>query len=174
VTSARLVHKATDALPDAAWQVMISGFRGRKTYSQITKELLALGFRVPERTVARRAIDWRAEQLRREVMQAVGTEATQADLLEEVVDLVQVLDVRPGWAIRARRRVQKAVTLFYNEPVPEQARQVKLELTRFCLERFYANARAVGAIDRSGEGKGPGANYAAGDAGGGYDERSNR
>jgi hypothetical protein len=143
MTSRRLVHKVTDALPPAAWDIIVSGFRHKKMYRQIAIELGRAGFHVSERTIARRAAEWRAELVRRDMLAVIGTEAATTDLLQEVVHLVDVLDVGPDWALRARRRVQKAVAAFFDDPGSEQAHAIKLELARFRLEAFAANARAV-------------------------------
>jgi len=137
MTSRRLVHKVTDALPPAAWDIIVSGFRHKKMYRQIAIELGRAGFHVSERTIARRAAEWR------DMLAVIGTEAATTDLLQEVVHLVDVLDVGPDWALRARRRVQKAVAAFFDDPGSEQAHAIKLELARFRLEAFAANARAV-------------------------------
>ena len=62
----RLAHKATDTLPPDAWAVMIAGFRARKTYTAIARDLADIGQPVPERTIARRAIEFRRDQSRRD------------------------------------------------------------------------------------------------------------
>ncbi len=62
----RLTHKATDGLGAEAQRIMVCGFRERKTYRAIAKDLAAIGEEVPERTIARRAVEWRSEQARRE------------------------------------------------------------------------------------------------------------
>lgn len=63
-----MVHKATDELPPEAWRVMTAGFRAKKTYRAIAFDLAAIGFEVPERTIGRRAVEWRAEEARREAV----------------------------------------------------------------------------------------------------------
>ena len=172
MTSSRLVHRITDSLPNSAWQIMLAGFREKKTYRHIAIDLAKAGFHVAERTIARRSLELRAEQLRRELVRVVGTEAATSDLLEEVVHLVEVLDVRPEWALRARRRVQKAVAEFFNNPSAEQARAVKLELARFRLESFTANARAVDETARLAGDQEPGEKETAGGTGGGHNDGS--
>ncbi len=62
----RLVHKATDGLSAEAQRVMIGGFRARKTYAAIARDLVEIGEEVQERTIARRAAEWRQSQERRE------------------------------------------------------------------------------------------------------------
>jgi hypothetical protein len=69
---ARLTHKATDSLPEVARQIMLAGFRGKKTYAAIARELAAIGVNVPERTIARRRSDWEAEERRREALMILG------------------------------------------------------------------------------------------------------
>jgi hypothetical protein len=63
---ARQVHKSTDGLPDEAVRILIGGFRARKTYAAIARDLAEIGAEVPERTIARRASEWRQAQERRD------------------------------------------------------------------------------------------------------------
>ena len=62
----RLAHKATDTLPPEAWAIMTAGFRAKKTYAAIARDLADIGLPVPERTIARRAIEFRRDQSRRD------------------------------------------------------------------------------------------------------------
>jgi hypothetical protein len=63
---ARLTHKATDHLSADALRLMTAGFRQRKTYRAIAADLAAIGVKVPERTIARRGVEWRTAQSRRD------------------------------------------------------------------------------------------------------------
>lgn len=65
---ARLAHKATDDLPAEAWRLMHAGFRMKKTYRAIAADLEEIGCEVAERTIARRAVEWRHEQSRKEAV----------------------------------------------------------------------------------------------------------
>jgi hypothetical protein len=170
MTTGRLVHKSTDNLPTSAWDIMIRGFQSKKRYRLIALELARMGFHVAERTIARRAVDWRAEQLRRQAMKVASTEGARADLLEETISILKVLDLKPGWAMRARRRVQRAVLGFFDNPDGEHAQSVKRELLRFRLEQLVSQARAVGAPEGGGRAQALGPeNSTAGNAGGGHD-----
>jgi hypothetical protein len=62
---ARLVHKSTDGLDEQAVRVMVAGFRARKTYAAIRRDLAEMGVEVAERTIARRGQEWLAEERRR-------------------------------------------------------------------------------------------------------------
>ena len=97
----RLVHKATDGLGADALRAMTGGFREKKSYRAIARDLAEIGVKVPERTIARRAVEWRGEQSRRtaareqvqdlvaamksenlsaaEMLQALATDALLAD-----------------------------------------------------------------------------------------------
>lgn len=64
----RFAHKSTDDLSAEAWRIMRAGFRARKTYAGLVLEIeAATGEVVPERTVARRGIEWRNDESRRQV-----------------------------------------------------------------------------------------------------------
>jgi hypothetical protein len=63
---ARLAHKSTDRLSPEAVRLMIAGFRARKTYAAIARDLAEIGVTVPERTIARRGAEWQAEERRRQ------------------------------------------------------------------------------------------------------------
>jgi len=63
---ARLVHKATDSLSAEAQRLMVAGFRAKKTYTAIVRDLAEIGEAVSDSTIARRASEWRAEQSRRQ------------------------------------------------------------------------------------------------------------
>lgn len=165
MTGGRLVHRATDGLPESAWNLLVSGFRARKAYRAISQELAKLGFNVPERTVARRAADWRTEQFRREALRVAAIEAPRTDWLEEVIGILEILDVRSGWMLRGKRRVQKAVLGFLDEASMENAQTVKRELLRFRLETVVWQQRGAGAGLELGQ---PNTNK-AGEAGGGHD-----
>jgi hypothetical protein len=141
----RLVHRSTDNLPAAAFEIMTSGFRSTKTFHAIAQELAAAGFAVSERTVARRSVEWRAQNVQREALRVSSTEAPRTDWLVEVTGIVEVLDHRPGWKYRARGRVMKAVSGFLDEPTVEAAQKVSRELLRFRLETLIWQVRSVGA-----------------------------
>ncbi len=147
MTPGRLVHKATDGLPDSAWQVMFAGFRERKPYRSIVLELARLGFNVPERTVARRAIEWRAEQVRREAFKVAATEGARTNFLEEVVGILGALDLTPGFKVRGRRRVQRSVLSFLDDPSGANAQAIARELVRYRLESLAFAARSLGAAE---------------------------
>lgn len=132
---ARFVHRVTDSLPDAALQVLLSGFESKKPYSAIARDLSAIGFEVPERTIARRGLEWRAERRRKEALQALGrTELSVAWTLDELVTIIDGLDLDAGFQLRARRRVGKAVSEFLAGPDARQARALQAELLRFRLQ----------------------------------------
>jgi phage shock protein A len=61
----RMVHKATDDLAPEAVRVMVNGFRGKLTAAAIAGRLAEIDVEVPERTIARRAQEWRALEARR-------------------------------------------------------------------------------------------------------------
>jgi hypothetical protein len=59
----RLSHKSTDALSLGAHRIMQEGFAAGERYSDISRKIrAATGEDVPQGAVARRALDWRAEQ----------------------------------------------------------------------------------------------------------------
>jgi hypothetical protein len=60
----RAVHKSTDQLPPEAHRVMAAGFLQNLTVKAIAARLADIGLNVPERTIARRGAEWRAEQAR--------------------------------------------------------------------------------------------------------------
>lgn len=62
----RAIHKSTDSLPPGALRIMSAGFAGKLTVRAIAARLAEIGIKVPERTIARRGAEWRAEQARRQ------------------------------------------------------------------------------------------------------------
>lgn len=62
----RLVHKATDGLSAEAQRLMLAGFRAKKTYAAIVRDLAEMGETVSDSTIARRRSEWQAEQSRRQ------------------------------------------------------------------------------------------------------------
>jgi hypothetical protein len=132
----RLAHKITDGLPELAWQIMTAGFRERKTYRAISDELLAAGFQVPERTVARRAIEWRGEQRRSDMVATLGRAGVLAPswTLAELIGILETLDLAPGYQLRSRRRVEKAVANFLANSNQDSVEALEKELLRFRLQ----------------------------------------
>ncbi len=60
-------HRSTDKLSAKAQRVMLAGFAGKKTARAVSRDIWRkAGERVNERTVARRAHEWRAQQLWRQ------------------------------------------------------------------------------------------------------------
>lgn len=74
----RLTHKATDVLSAEAHRIISAGFRGKSTYSAIAKQLAAIGVNVPERTIARRGVEWREEESRRRAAREQMTALVEA------------------------------------------------------------------------------------------------
>lgn len=159
----RLVHKATDNLPPEAWSIMIEGFKNKRRYRLIAIALARAGFHICERTIARRGSEWRAEQLRREALKIALTGAPHSGLLLEGVNITKVLDVRPGWMARGKRRVHRAYLEFIEEGSLEKAIQVDRELLRYHLETSLSQMQGAGAGLELGQ---PNINK-AGEAGGG-------
>jgi hypothetical protein len=63
----RLVHKATDGMGAEATRIMVGGFRTKLPYRAIARQIAEqTGEKVAERTVARRGVEWRSEQSRRQ------------------------------------------------------------------------------------------------------------
>ena len=63
----RLVHKATDGLSAEAQRLMMAGFRGKRTYAAIVRQIEeTTGEKVAPSTLARRSSEWRTEQSRRQ------------------------------------------------------------------------------------------------------------
>lgn len=132
----RLAHKITDGLPELAWQIMTVGFQQRKTYRAISDELAAARFQVPERTVARRALEWRAEQRRNDMLATLGgTGALSPSWTAlEVIGILETLDVAQGYQLRSRRRVEKALAGFFANSNRDSLQALEKELLRFRLQ----------------------------------------
>jgi hypothetical protein len=111
----RLVHKATDDLSPEAIRVMTEGFRLRKTYAAIAKDLDDIDEPVPERTIARRAVEWRREQARRQsareqvqdLVSAMKSNDLSAAEMVQALAMQALLDDPEAYAEKDPIRVQK-------------------------------------------------------------------
>jgi hypothetical protein len=146
VIGSRLSHKATDDLPANGWEIMYRGFETKKRYSVIAAELAAVGFKVPERTIARRAGEWRKERSRQELLAdlaRVGVALPGWDF-EELLGLMTNIDLSPGCILRTRNRVQAAVSKVLTEPSRDSIHSLARELVRFQLQTLAFRRRGAG------------------------------
>ena len=142
----RLSHKSTDDLPAVAWEIMGRGFGAKKKYSAIAADLVAVGLKVPERTIARRAGEWRRERCRQELlaeMARVGVMLPGFEF-EELLGLMTRWDFSSGCILRARKRVQAAVSEFLTEPGRDSIHALATELVRFQLLTVAVRRRGAG------------------------------
>jgi hypothetical protein len=155
----RLVHTATDGLSAEAQRVMAAGFRARKTYRAIVRDLVEIGVKVPERTVARRGVEWRGAQARREAAreQVQDLVAAMKDQNFNAAEMLQALATDAlladpqAWAGQDPMRVQgqnlKAEELrLKREEVELRRRAHELNAKKFdALERREQQARELAA-----------------------------
>jgi hypothetical protein len=130
---------------------MTRGFEARKRYSEIARELAALGFRVCERTVARRGREWLMERRRREALGLLGTagSAQGAWRFDEMIALTEDLDLSPGWYHRASKAIHKMVADFLEHPTDESARTLQMELVRYRLSALVlSNSAGQAAVSK--------------------------
>lgn len=142
----RLTHKLTDALPETAWMVMFGGFKAKKKYSEIARDLAALGFQVSERSIARRAQEWRAEQHRRQVlgdMSAVGLLPRHQYEFQELVGVIENLDLGCGCLLRAVKTIRAAVKKFLRRPDAEGGRELENLLIRFQVQTLVLRRHGI-------------------------------
>lgn len=142
-TAPRLVHRATDALSAQAERLMEEGFNSRLSAREIASQLRAIGTAVAERTISRRAAEWRAERLRAAALRQLGNCAPSIWDVADLLALVRRVDIRPGWWKRSRRRLQKALRAFWEEPTPERIRLVESELLIFAVSAHLARRPAA-------------------------------
>jgi len=123
----RLVHRATDSLSEIGQQVLLRGFENRLTYAAIARSIQeTTGEHVAPRTVARRGSEWRAQQ---------RTSWAGKEILENaLLSPLDRLDASPGWHLRRRRSVIRALRAFFRSPLPSTLRRLKDELLLFWLE----------------------------------------
>lgn len=131
----RRSHRSTDSLPPEAWVIMLAGFKSRRTYAAIAQDLIqGLGIEVPERTIARRCLEWRNEQ-RRELMLRELARIGSAGLwsFSEIMAAIEHLDLRAGCVFRGRKAVRLAVTRFLEQPTQEKAHVLEVAVLRLAL-----------------------------------------
>jgi hypothetical protein len=132
-------------LADTAWAILESGFKGHKTYAVIARDLAAAGFAVPERTVARRGQEWRAEQSRREVLAEMGKTGIVLPSwqFEELAGLIGELDCGEGCLLSTRRRILAATEKFLADSSRQSAHDLAGELLRFQLQGMILRRRGL-------------------------------
>jgi hypothetical protein len=138
----RLVHKATDGLSAEAQRVMVGGFRAKKTYTAIAADLAEIGETVPERTVARRAAEWRQAQERREnarlyVHDLVGAMKAQDVTAAEMVQ-----------ALATDALLADPEAFISGDPIQVQRQNLKAEELRIKRLEMETRRRALGLDER--------------------------
>ena len=160
---ARMVHKATDGLSAEGLRVMIGGFRARKTYTAITRDPAEIGEDVPERTIARRAAEWRQSQERREnarlyvhdlVAAMKAQDVTAAEMVQALATDALLADPEAftsGNPALVQRQNLKAEELRIKRAEMETRRRaLDLDERKFALMQSREQ-RAVAALEEKGE-----------------------
>ncbi len=156
---ARLVHKATDGLSAEAQRLMAAGFRAKKTYAAIARDLEAIGEPVSDSTIARRAAEWRAEQARRqaareyvqdlvEALKAnnfTATEMAEALLTDALIENAESLKEADPLKVQAQNLRAREVAVKEREAALRQ-RALELDEAKFrALQEREQKARELAA-----------------------------
>lgn len=144
--STRLVHRpSTDGLSAEAVRLMTDGFRSGKPYRRIAEDLRAIGAPVAERTIARRAAEWRTEQRRRDALSQLGSAPAGSKGFEAALEFVEHVDLGRGCLVRSARRIRSAVRHFLRRPSVDSAVAAQKLLLEYLLQsRAVASATNVG------------------------------
>lgn len=130
------MHKSTDALGEVAMRLMMAGFRGGKTYTAIARDLAEIGVEVPERTIARRGLEWRAEEARRQAardqVKAIVAAAKHSPDASEILR-----------ALATDALMTEAEAFQQADPVKVQRLNLKAEELRIKREDLKIRERAV-------------------------------
>jgi len=143
-----LVHRITDRLSEAGWRILAEGFEKRARYREIGERLRAIGEPVSERTIGRRAAEWRGVQRREAALEELRAHrellATGLWRIEELVNLIDELDFLPGWWLRYSRKLNRALVAFLKAPSGDRMRAIQHMLILFWL------ATLVSAVQEGG------------------------
>ena len=140
----RLTHRVTDALSAEAQALMLKGFEERLKYSEIVRRIRkATRELVKERTVCRRAIEWRAEQRRREVAKDLGSRPGVPNSwnIDQLCGIVGTVDLDPGCRLRVGKLLKAAVAQFLTSPGQEEGHQVQDLMLRYSLAVRFGGSR---------------------------------
>jgi hypothetical protein len=132
----RLTHRVTDTLSAEAQAIMLSGFEERLKYSEIVRRIRkATRELVKERTVGRRAIEWRTEQRRREIAKDLGATpgAPKNWDIDELCGIVGTADLDPGCVLRVGKLLKAAVAQFLATPGQEEGHRAEDLMLRYSL-----------------------------------------
>ena len=132
----RLTHRITDTLSAEARALMLQGFEERLTYSEIVRRIReATRELVSERVVGRRAIEWRAEQRRREIAKDLGARpgARNSWDIDELCGIVGTADLDPGCVLRVGKLLKAALAQFLSSPSQEKGHRVEDLMLRYSL-----------------------------------------
>lgn len=118
---------------------MTGGFRAKKTYAAIAADLAEIGVEVPERTIARRAAEWRQAQARREQAREYVNDLVGAMKAQDVTaaEMVQAL------ATDALLSDPEAFT--GQDPIAVQRQSLQAETLRLKREELEIKRRLVSA-----------------------------
>jgi hypothetical protein len=138
----RLAHKATDDLPDEAWRVMHGGFRAKKTARAIVRDLADIGIEVAERTVARRAREWRSEQRRREAARDQVQDLVAA-MKEQNLNAAEMLQ-----ALAVDALIQDPDAWSGADPLAVQRQNLLAQQVRLKEREIAVRERSVAAVEK--------------------------
>jgi hypothetical protein len=136
---AKLGHKKTDQLSPEAQRVMIGGFRARKTYAAIAKDLAEIGETVPERSIARRASEWRQAQERRDQAR---------DYVHDLVDAMRAQSVTAAEMVQALATdalLLDPEAFTGGDPIKVQRQNLRAEELRLKRDELEIKRRLVSA-----------------------------
>jgi len=136
----RLVHRRTDNLSAAGRKLMIEGFRSRKPYRTIARELTQIGEPVSERAVGRTGFVWRQEENRRRALAELNGQVLRSWQAQELIGLVEQLDLKPGWPLRARKALWLSLRRFFKRPTGEGLRGLEEKLLLYWLTHQVSRA----------------------------------
>ncbi|MEN6601772.1 MAG: hypothetical protein ABFD86_05095 [Bryobacteraceae bacterium] len=126
----RAIHKSTDQLPPEALRIMAAGFAAKLTVRAIAFRLAEIGLQVPERTIARRGEEWRAEQARRQAAR------------EQVADLVAAMKAE-NWESAEMLRALATDSLMRDPEAYTAADPVKLQSQNLYAEELRIKREAL-------------------------------
>jgi hypothetical protein len=128
-------------LSPTARQVLIEGFKASKPYRVISRELLAIGEPVHERTIARRAAEWRTSERRRVAVRMLDRAVLAGCLFrpDELVGLLDRIDLGRGWPERSHRRALRLLAQFCKVPSDKSMKRMMEELILFRLCHEVSN-----------------------------------
>ncbi len=86
---------------------------------------MGIGEPVPERTIARRAAEWREERQRSAAARELAMLPREIWRVDELLALMQRIDVAPGWHKRLTGGLRAAISAFLQEPSAAGIREVE-------------------------------------------------